>query len=180
MKGKYNLDFSINTDHKVAISKAGIAFGAGVIRTLGYPEKVNIGIDKANGIIGVKVAREPDKFIKAYPFCTKQKRTWLRIASKPILQAIEEITGITYGNTATNYPAYYDKDEKILVVNLKQTEDEQGYRKQSDTVKEFVCKVLQIGSKRPLCLFNEYKEGYTDCLDQIKELAAQYGVEVEE
>lgn len=55
-----------------------------------------------------------------------------------------------------------------------------GYRKQSDTVKEFVCKVLQIGSKRPLCLFNEYKEGYTDCLDQIKELAAQYGVEVEE
>ena len=55
-----------------------------------------------------------------------------------------------------------------------------GYRKQSDTVKEFVCKVLQIGSKRPLCLFNEYKEGYTDCLDQIKELAAQYGVEVDE
>lgn len=56
----------------------------------------------------------------------------------------------------------------------------QGYRKQSDTVKEFVCKVLQIKSKRPLCLFNEYKKGYTDCLDQIKELAAQYGVEVEE
>ena len=56
----------------------------------------------------------------------------------------------------------------------------QGYRKQSDTVKEFVCKVLQIGSKRPLCLFNEYKEGYIDCLDQIKELAAQYGVEVKE
>lgn len=55
-----------------------------------------------------------------------------------------------------------------------------GYRKQSDTVKEFVRKVLQIGSKRPLCLFNEYKEGYIDCLDQIKELAAQYGVEVEE
>lgn len=55
-----------------------------------------------------------------------------------------------------------------------------GFRKQSDTVKEFVCKVLQIGSKRPLCLFNEYKEGYIDCLDQIKELAAQYGVEVEE
>lgn len=126
MKGKYNLDFSINTDQKIAISKAGIAFSAGAIRTLGYPEKVNIGIDKVNGIIGVKVAREPDKFIKAYPFCTsKQKRIWLRIVSKPILQTIEEITGITYGNTATNYPAYYDKDEKILVVNLKQTEDEQ-------------------------------------------------------
>lgn len=143
MKGKYNLDFSINTDHKVAISKAGIAFGSGVIRTLGYPEKVNLGIDKANGIIGVKVAREPDKFIKAYPFCTKQKRTWLRIASKPILQAIEEITGITYGNTATNYPAYYDKDEKILIVNLKQTEDEQGYRKQSEVVKDVFERIIE-------------------------------------
>lgn len=55
-----------------------------------------------------------------------------------------------------------------------------GYRKQSDTVKEFVCKVLQIGSKRPLCLFNEYKEGYVDCLDQIKELAAEYGINTED
>lgn len=55
-----------------------------------------------------------------------------------------------------------------------------GYRKQGDTVKEFVCKVLQIGSKRPLCLFNEYKEGYIDCLDHIKEIAAEYGVEAEE
>lgn len=123
MSNKYNLDFSINTDCKVAISNAGIAFGASVIKALGYPEKVNIGIDKANGIIGVKVAREPDKFIRAYPFCTvEQKRKWLRIASKPILQAVQEITGITYGNTAINYPAYYDNIEKMIIVKLKQTE----------------------------------------------------------
>ena len=55
-----------------------------------------------------------------------------------------------------------------------------GYRKQSDTVKEFVCKVLQIGSKRPLCLFNEYGEGYIDCIENIKKIAKEYGVEVEE
>lgn len=73
--------------------------------------------------------------------------------------------------------SYYDYSEAEKIC---QTLYEKGYRKQSDTVKEFVCKVLQIGSKRPLCLFNEYKEGYIDCLDQIKELAAQYGVEVEE
>ena len=56
----------------------------------------------------------------------------------------------------------------------------QGYRKQSDTVSEFVGKVLKIGSKRPLCLFNEYGEGYIDCIENIKKIAAQYGVEVEE
>ena len=55
-----------------------------------------------------------------------------------------------------------------------------GYRKQSDTVREFVEKVLKIGSKRPLCLFNEYGEGYIDCIENIKKIAAEYGVEVEE
>lgn len=55
-----------------------------------------------------------------------------------------------------------------------------GYRKQIDTASEFVEKVLKIGSKRPLCLFNEYKEGYIDCIENIKKIAAQYGVEVEE
>ena len=53
-----------------------------------------------------------------------------------------------------------------------------GYRKQSDTVREFVEKVLKIGSKRPLCVFNEYGEGYIDCIENIKKIAAQYGVEV--
>lgn len=54
-----------------------------------------------------------------------------------------------------------------------------GYRKQSDTVREFVGKVLKIGSKRPLCLFNEYGEGYIDCIENIKKIAKEYGVEVE-
>ena len=57
---------------------------------------------------------------------------------------------------------------------------EAGYRKQSDTVREFVYKVLQIGSKRPLCLFNEYREGYIDCIENIKKIAKEYGVDVEE
>ena len=55
-----------------------------------------------------------------------------------------------------------------------------GYRKQSDAVREFVEKVLKIGSKRPLCLFNEYGEGYIDCIENIKKIAKEYGVEVEE
>ena len=60
----------------------------------------------------------------------------------------------------------------------------QGYRKQSDTVKEFVEKVLEISSKPPLCLplclFSDYGEGYTDCIENIKKIAKEYGVEVEE
>ena len=90
--------------------------------------------------------------------------------------------GILYGNKTIRNCEDCGEDNKRTCLYLKWARKfyAADYRKQSDTVKEFVCKVLQIGSKRPLCLFNEYKEGYTDCLDQIKELAAQYGVEVEE
>lgn len=88
---------------------------------------------------------------------------------------IEEIANILI---ASNNPFI---DVPIEIIHqIAETLYNEGYRKQSDTVKEFVCKVSQIGSKRPLCLFNEYKEEYIDCLDQIKELAAQYGVDVEE
>lgn len=55
-----------------------------------------------------------------------------------------------------------------------------GYREQNDTVKEFIYKVLQIKSKRQLCLFNVYGEGSNDYLGQIKELASQYSVEMKE
>ena len=73
--------------------------------------------------------------------------------------------------------SYYDYSEAGKIC---QTLYEKGYRKQRDTVREFVEKVLKIGSKRPLCLFNEYGEGYIDCIENIKKIAAQYGVEVEE
>ena len=70
----------------------------------------------------------------------------------------------------------------IVSVDLEKIADaliENGYRKQGDTVREFVGKVLKIGSKRPLCLFNEYGEGYIDCIENIKKIAKEYGVEVD-
>ena len=53
-----------------------------------------------------------------------------------------------------------------------------GYRKQSDTVKEFL-KLLKE-KESPKLLMWEYGEGYLDCIKMAEELAAQYGVEVEE
>lgn len=53
-----------------------------------------------------------------------------------------------------------------------------GYRKQSDTVKEFL-KLLKE-KESPKLLMWEYGEGYLDCIKTAEELAAQYGVEVEE
>ena len=53
-----------------------------------------------------------------------------------------------------------------------------GYRKQSDTVREFL-KLLKE-KESPKLLMWEYGEGYLDCIKTAEELAAQYGVEVEE
>lgn len=53
-----------------------------------------------------------------------------------------------------------------------------GYRKQSDTAREFL-KLLKE-KESPKLLMWEYGEGYLDCIKMAEELAAQYGVEVEE
>lgn len=126
MSNKYNLDFGIcNSGFSVGVSDAGVAFREMTIKALGYPERVNIGINKENGIIGVKAARESDKFIKSYAFCNnKRRKSWLIIVSRPIVRAIEEITGITYGGKSIYYAAYYDNEEKMLIVNLKKGKED--------------------------------------------------------
>lgn len=53
-----------------------------------------------------------------------------------------------------------------------------GYRKQVDTVREFL-KLLKE-KESPKLLMWEYGEGYLDCIKTAEELAAEYGVEVEE
>ena len=53
-----------------------------------------------------------------------------------------------------------------------------GYRKQSDTAREFL-KLLKE-KESPKLLMWEYGEGYLDCIKTAEELAAQYSVEVEE
>lgn len=53
-----------------------------------------------------------------------------------------------------------------------------GYRKQCDAVREFL-KLLKE-KESPKLLMWEYGEGYLDCIKTAEELAAEYGVEVEE
>lgn len=86
-------------------------------------------------------------------------------------------TGVAIDGTDIAYGVFDNDDHFHRMANALYAA---GYRKQGDTVREFVEKVLKIGSKRPLCLFNEYREGYIDCIENIKKIAKEYGVEVEE
>ena len=85
-------------------------------------------------------------------------------------------TGVAIDGTDIAYGVFDNDDHFHRMANVLYAA---GYRKQGDTVREFVEKVLKIGSKRPLCLFNEYREGYIDCIKNIKKIVKEYGVEVE-
>ena len=98
---------------------------------------------------------------------------------KQIAEMAKDIytTGVAIDGTDIAYGVFDNDDHFHRMANKLYVV---GYRKQSDTVREFVEKVLKIGSKRPLCLFNEYGEGYIDCIENIKKIAKEYGVEEEE
>lgn len=119
---KYELNFNVDKSGiaKISVSSAGIAFSKESIALLKYPERVNIGINKKSGILGVRAAVD-DITIKSYPFVTNERKNmWLRINSKPLLQEIQNITKITFTTKAISFCAIYDEEENMLVVNLKE------------------------------------------------------------
>ena len=119
---KYELNFNVDKSGiaKISVSSARIAFSKESIALLKYPERVNIGINKKSGMLGVRAAVD-DITIKSYPFVTNErKHMWLRINSKPLLQEIQNITKITFTTKAISFCAIYDEEENMLVVNLKE------------------------------------------------------------
>ena len=119
---KYELNFNVDKSGiaKISVSSAGIAFSKESIALLKYPERVNIGINKKSGILGVRAAVD-DITIKSYPFVTNERKNmWLRINSKPLLQEIQNITKITFTTKAISFCAIYDEEENMLVVNPKE------------------------------------------------------------
>lgn len=118
---EYNFDFNIDKSGiaKIAISTAGIAFSKESIDLLGRPERVNIGIDKKQGVLAVRKAID-DVSVKSYPFVTANKKSaWLRINSKPLLEEIRNITKVTYTTKSISYVANYNSECDMLLVNLK-------------------------------------------------------------
>lgn len=120
---KYKFDYSIDTSGtaKISISQAGIIFSKEAIELLGYPQKVNIGIDRTRNVMGVCAAKDKSD-IKAFSFVTDEsKRNWIRIQSKKLTAVLAEIAGIELGSKSTSFSATLDEDDgcKYLIVKLK-------------------------------------------------------------
>lgn len=120
---KYSFDYSIDTSGmaKISVSNAGIIFSREAIAMLNYPEKVNIGLDRSKGILGIRAA-DPQSNIKAFDFVTSvKKRDWIRIQSKQLVTEIAKIAKLTLGKESVPFLATMEEDEgvKFLIVELK-------------------------------------------------------------
>lgn len=121
MDTTYNFDFNIDKSGiaKISVSSAGIAFSKESIELLGSPKRVNIGIDKKQGVLAVRKAIDSVS-TKSYPFVNAEKKAvWLRINSKPLLEEIASITKTVYTTTSVSYCAEYDEETQMLLVHLK-------------------------------------------------------------
>ncbi len=115
----YNFNFNIDTTGmiKVSIMRLGLIFNAETIKALGSPKKINIGLDAKNKVLGIK-ASENIADIKDYDFVKKGNEKWIRINSKPLVKAIEDVLKCKFENTAKPFTARFDNDSKMLIVDL--------------------------------------------------------------
>ena len=121
--GKYSFDYAIDTSGtaKISLSNAGIIFSREAIELLNYPAKVNIGLDRTKGVLGICTA-DTNSSIKAFDFVTNEKkRTWIRIQSKQLLAEISKIAKLTLGKDSIPFPVTIDEEDgkRFLIVELK-------------------------------------------------------------
>lgn len=116
----YNFDFNIDTSGmiKVSIMRLGIIFNSETIKVLGFPAKINIGFDSRNKVLGIK-ASDGDPSIKEYDFAKKGNEKWIRVNSRVLVQTIKSaVKGLDVGDKAKPFPARFDKESKMLIVEL--------------------------------------------------------------
>jgi hypothetical protein len=101
----------------VTFSSLGIAFNSVSIAKLGSPEKVMIGFDENNLVIGVR-SYDGNNQIKPYDFSSRIKNGWIRIGCKEFIKYLQKLSGIDF-SLAKKYVATYDNATSTLIVEMK-------------------------------------------------------------
>jgi len=101
----------------VTFSSLGIAFNSVSISKLDSPEKIMVGFDEGNLVIGVRAYDGNDQ-IKPYEFSSRVKNGWIRIGCKEFIKYLQKLSGIDF-SLAKKYIATFDDATKTLIVELK-------------------------------------------------------------
>ena len=116
---KYNFNWSSVSGGApfVTFSSLGIAFNSVSISKLGSPEKVMVGFDEDNLVLGVR-AYDGNEQTKSYEFSGRIKNGWIRIGCKEFIRYLQKLSGIDFSQ-AKKYVATFDGATETLVVELK-------------------------------------------------------------
>ncbi|MDR0861458.1 MAG: hypothetical protein LBN30_01575 [Oscillospiraceae bacterium] len=101
----------------VTLSSLGIAFNSVSIAKLDNPEKILIGFDEAECVLGVK-PYEYESGVKPYEFSERVKNGWIRIGCRDFIKYLQSITGIDF-SVSKRYVAKHDTNENILIVFVR-------------------------------------------------------------
>lgn len=108
----------------VTLSTLSIALNSVSISKLGNPEKVVVGFDEDQYVIGVK-AYSGEENIKAYDFASKVKNGWVRIGCRDFIKYLSTITGMGF-YPAKRYVARFDAKENVLFVLVQETAESEN------------------------------------------------------
>lgn len=107
----------------VTISSIALAFNSVSIEKLGNPEKVIVGFDEEQCVIGVKPYNgEPNT--KPYDFARRVKNGWVRIGCKDFIKYLKSLIGTEYSPSKKFLAKYDDKDSILLVFVAGESESE--------------------------------------------------------
>ena len=100
----------------ITISALGVSFNNAAVIKLGNPEKVILGFDEANLVLGIKpYAGEPSK---PYEFAGRVRNGWIRIGCRDFVKYLERLANMDF-STAKKFIAEMDAESGILIVDIK-------------------------------------------------------------
>lgn len=123
---KYNFNWSAVAGGApyITFSSLGIAFNSVSIEKLKTPEKIIVGFDEDNCVLGVK-AYENEQGVKPYEFASRVKNGWIRIGCKDFIKYLQSITDLDF-TVSKKYIAKYDIKENILTVDILENSEAGG------------------------------------------------------
>jgi hypothetical protein len=122
MNYNFNWNFVSGGAPFVTISALGLAFNSVAISALGCPEKIMVGFDEANLVIGVR-AYDGTASIKPYEFASRIKNGWIRIGCRDFIKYLQRLLEADFSESK-KYTAVFDAESNALVVRLRDEEHE--------------------------------------------------------
>jgi len=106
----------------VTLSTLGMAFNSVSIGKLGNPEKIIVGFDEEQCVIGVR-AYNGETDLKPYEFSSRVRLGWIRIGCKDFIKYLSSLTNIDF-KASKRYVASFDAETHTLIVYVKGESDE--------------------------------------------------------